>query len=260
MDSAELESIPRHLNLWDRLEYMLEDEFVCQKRLDSECPFVIMRGSQIWKGPYPRRVLQRIRQRCVWLCKYQVNHVVLPIELQDTRDGPFLIYENLDYSEVHVYKEHTEKFSGLTYRLIKKMSLITLQKALIYNDDDINEIIRENIGTLFCAILQCYILGLGDLYFTNMLLDLHSRNIYIIDLDDLPDPERCDEFFYLRTEPSPIIRARWLQWVRPLYDTAISFLEPFVEELEDPDHLQRARLTLLLLRINPFTASLVCDQ
>lgn len=257
--------IPTYPNEVDCLSDLLEDEIVCQKRLDEECQFVILRGMHVWKGPYTSNEIERIRERVVLLKHYQTPHVILPSSIQVTKDGPFVIYPNLSFGYPIQFSWHREEFpdpvmSGRyrVYRCLKKdkrirgSSLVSMSTALLRNRSRIYKLISEQIGSYFFALIQCYIFGIGDMYFTNMMIDLPKRYLYILDIDDPTEPTRIDEFFYLRDIPSSLMQKRWLRLVRPVYAEVLQRIRGLTFEKEE--HIVRAEYAILLLTIYNTTA------
>ena len=174
--------------------------------------------------------------------------MVLPVREMSTPDGIFLVYPNLAKEYPVVFYWHTEEFSDLTYRVLKRRGLRTIWTVLSWDDSEMNDVIKEAMPTLLLALVQCFILEIGDMYLTNILIDIHTKKVYIIDFDDDLKRERYDEFFYFRVVPSESLMTRWLLYARPVYLEVASQLRGLKLEVQGRSILaKRIHLASILL-------------
>jgi hypothetical protein len=231
----------------------LRDRVIGQKRCNRESQFVILRDAHVIKGPYLHQHIVELFDRKDFFVHWQTPHVVLPDEvIMSTRDGYFLRYPNLAQNYPIKYRWHTEKFRTLLpsmsppsrlspnhhppigsikvpkeearrlqYRVLRKHCLISLYD---YLDEPNHDWIYESMPTLLLALIHCYILRIGDMCFSNILVDIKKRQLYLIDLDDTLENDRKDEFFYFRGRPYPSKATKWIQQARPHYPWLIEQL------------------------------------
>jgi hypothetical protein len=114
-----------------------------------------------------------------------------------------------------------EEARRLQYRVLRKNGLISLYD---YLDDSNHAWIYGSMPTLLLALIHCYILRIGDMCFSNILVDIKKRQLYLIDLDDTLEHDRNDEFFYFRGRPYPSKATEWIQQARPHYPWLIEQL------------------------------------
>ena len=200
-----------------RLNKALTKEIVCQERVDEDSQFVIMQGDFIIKGPYLPRHRDTILERRTFFESWKTPHMVLPLKEMSTPDGIFLVYPNLARDYPIIFRWHTEESTGLRYRVLKRRGLRTIWTILSWDDGEMNFVIQKAMPSLLLALVQCFILEIGDIYLTNILVDVHKKKIYVIDFDDDLKRERYDEFFYFRVIPSEPLMKRWLLYARPCY-------------------------------------------
>lgn len=258
----------------------LRDRIIGQKRCEETSQFVIFMDTHVIKGPYLYREVTDIFYRKDYFLAWQTPHVILPEEIIiSTPNGLFLRYPNLSQGYPTKYRWHTEKFktllpttpnssnhSGhpvstnsskpegtrLEYRVLRKRVLVSLYDYL--NEPD-HDWIYQSMPTLLLALIHCYILKIGDMCLSNILVDTQKRQIYLIDFDDTITKDRKDEFFYFRDRPNKSRAKLWIQQARPHYPWLIEQLSTIVTET--PHFKHRVRNTIFRLARYVYTSDLL---
>lgn len=117
-----------------------------------------------------------------------------------------------------------EEARRLQYRVLRKRGLISLYDYFDHPDHPDHTWVYQLMPTLLLALIHCYILRIGDMCLSNILVDIKKRQIYLIDLDDTLENDRKDEFFYFRSRPDVTKAAKWLQQARLHYPWLIEQL------------------------------------
>lgn len=206
------------------LKDMLSTYVVGQKRTSKNKQFVFMNGEHVYKGPFNKGGrLKNVTDRKDFFIKWNTPHVVLPIEVIESDEGSFIVYPNIAKDYPLESEPYTEPNTGLSYNVLVRQGIVKLLHAI----KDIN--IEESIPTLLLALVHAYILDVGDMNLSNILMDKHNGSVYIIDYDDTRTSDRDDEMFYFNRPPSKHLHTLWLNLVRPHYNTVISSLRELLE-------------------------------
>jgi len=226
--------------------------------VDSKSQFVIIDTDCVIKGPYTLKKVKKILERKKFLTLWDTPHVVLPLDKilhvssSSGKNEYYMIYPNLLEGRELKYRWYTEKETGLEYRVLKRRGLIQLYRAL-YTRKYYENWIYKHMQTLLLAIFHCYILGIGDLCLSNILVDIEKYKIYIIDLDDSAHHTRVDEFFYFRSAIDGTDGNEWLHYARPQYEYILDKLLEMLPKY--PQFRKRIRTAIILLSRYTYTFS-----
>jgi hypothetical protein len=212
----------------------LRNRIIGQKRCDGESQFVILMTDHVLKGPYPYSQAREILFRKDFLIDWKTPHVVLPEEVMISMpQGFFLKFPHLSQGYPMKSKWHVEKFKTrfptmtaskhLIYQVMRHGKLITLYE---YMGRPNHDWIYASMPTLLLALIHCYILRIGDMCLSNILVDPQKHQIYLIDLDDPLTQDGKDEFFYFRSRPMSKRARVWRHQARPHYPWLIEQLRP----------------------------------
>lgn len=213
----------------------------CQKRTGHNKQFTVMNENYIYKGPYSSDRLNTIIFRTQLLKKWfsiSESHsksisclVVFPLIDQNGSTatlqsdlGPFLLYDNLAKGYPIEFDNHQESFSDYKYRVLRRQILLKLNDVFT----DYLEVIRIHAQSLLLTLCYFYILNVGDVGLSNMLIDCRVGKIYVIDFDENRGPHgdfsksigKETDFFWCNKDPNQTVRKHWLQ-IMPQYYSGI---------------------------------------
>lgn len=223
-----------------------------QKRTSKVKPYVFLAGSYIepnvfqcgqcvYKGPYPKCKVTNALERYRNFKKLSLPMVVCATGSIEGEDGIYLIFPNLMAGLNIQVEDHYDLFIK---RKVKVMMFSPIQPLnrypdLIPRDPDI-------ACTLLYVLVVCYILGVGDINLRNILVDVRTGHLFVIDFDDNRTNGVIDHpLFYFTKYPHDKINwynrmgyhyshiVSWLEYLRPhfinckLLDQSITMLKKY---------------------------------
>lgn len=180
------------------LENYLTRCIVGQKRTSSHKQFVFLDGDYAIKGPYTESRLTNVANRSKILSEWNSKVAVLMIDQFETSDGTFIRFPNIMKGYNLESEIHEESFSSYKYNILKNPPVINIGEALKTKNDWIFPLMEDAILTL----CYCYILGTGDMNVRNSMINLETKQFYVIDYDDNLGVAREDEIFYFNKAPA----------------------------------------------------------
>ncbi len=180
------------------LQYYLDNYVVGQKRTSKNKQFVIINGDYAIKGPYTENRLNNVVNRSKILSEWESTVAVLMIDQFDSSDGIFVRFPNIMKGYNLESEPHQESFSSFKYNILKNPPVISIGEALKNKNNWIFPLMEDMILTL----CYCYILGTGDCNIRNSLINLETKQFYVIDYDDNLGVAREDEVFYFNKLPA----------------------------------------------------------
>jgi len=207
-------------------EKILNEGVACQKRTARYKKFVVMSGNYIYKGPYIKSQLDAIFYRSRKLIEWNAKFIVHPadmiyddINVNSYFYGSYIIFDNLAKNYPISFNPWKESFSNISYNVLKRVNLVKLGDVIL----KVNYI-RNLIPYISLSMIYLYILGVGDVGLSNILIDQLTGNIYIIDYEENVTSLRTSELFYFSKDPSKAKTKLWLEYVRPYYSWLIDEL------------------------------------
>lgn len=197
---------------------------LCQKKSKQFCFFS---KDYVIKGPYTPKRLEFVKWVYKSLEEQGAHRLTPPVKEEDG----FLYFENL---AKHYYDE-----TVVTDGVIERKGLVKLGDVILI-PEVIHRLRRDDLRNCLLNMVRAWLLGVSDLGFYNVLTDLGTGEVFLIDLDDQRIREtEPSEWFYLTRKPTAEKLRVWLQLVRPFYGEAIEILreagrEDLVAHLEDP--------------------------
>lgn len=181
-----------------------------------------MQGDQIYKGPFRDTTLNLIDERSGTFAEWKTPFIVHPernrdgtLRIEQSEEGPFIIYRNLAQGYPTVSDWHQEGWlGGRRYQVLQRSGLVRASDALKENNAILTP---EKIKDLLLAFAQIYLLNVGDTGFHNILVDLKKEEIFIIDYEESATKEREGELFFFSKPPAKELADRWLAAARPFY-------------------------------------------
>jgi len=174
----------------------LDKCIVGQKRTGKHKQFVFIVGENVIKGPYKKEKIQNILFRSEVLKYWNTPYIVKAQDYFFTNDGVFIIYPNIMSNYNLEYENYHENFSGLNYNIIKNPPVVDIGSVI-----DSNNWIYTKAEELILAWCHLNILNVGDVNLRNALVDIKTKELYIIDYDENLGKDRDDEYFYFNKPP-----------------------------------------------------------
>lgn len=213
------------------LRHMLATLVTGQQRTAASKQFTFLQGEYVLKGPYwPRQVdrLNRIFERAEYFRQWKTPCMTLPLGILESDEGPFIVYTNLAAGYPVESIPIKESFSDYEYRYLVRHTLLKLnhcwEQTLSWNNLFLADLLE--------ALCHCYILQVGDAGMCNILADLNTRRVYVIDYDELQGTANENETFYFKKPPGQ--KFKWLEQVRRYYPEVLRRLST----LSVPPHMQ----------------------
>lgn len=246
-----------------KLEEYLSSRIVGQKRTGKHKAFVfidynIKGGEYATKGPFSFERISLIEERAKILKEWKLPFITKPLfhkkgeDLRGGNDGYYLVYENLLKGEVLETTPYTESMTNYhgtsySYKVLERQNLVKLSDVLM----DIDWLNAPFEGMtmavwLMISMIGLFVLNVGDMHFSNVLVNLKTRALHIIDYDDSNQSIASGELFYFKMHPAKEKLEKWLSLVRPHYPEAIKFLSHFID---DPIHGARFQSAIDCLNV-----------
>lgn len=201
------------------LNYALTNLIAGQRRTGRSKQFVFLDGQIVWKGPYTPHRLNNIIFRSQVFKTWQTPHVVTALDSVSCPDGVFVRFNNLQQGYPVRSEPYTEKDGKYNYRILIRSELVKFKDA--YEDWIFQN--SQLIENIILALSHCHLLSVGDMHFSNMLVNKLTGQVYIIDLDDTLGEDREDAEFYFSMPSGK--KYRWLDKVRFVYSNVANRLE-----------------------------------
>jgi alkylated DNA repair dioxygenase AlkB len=200
----------------------LKNGILCQKRTGKNKKYVIMRQNLIIKGPYKKNNLDILLRRSQMCKEWNSPYIVHPNEniLMSSNGDQFITFPNLAIDYPMEFISHVETFTGDYQRILIRNGLLKLGDEMMKLDW-----IVEHLPNIALSLLHLYILGVGDVGFYNILIDVNTKQIYIIDYEEnrsKVEKDRNDDFFMFSKRPAKDKANLWLQHVKPMYSFLIN--------------------------------------
>ena len=180
------------------LENYFKRCIVGQKRTGKSKQFVFLDGDYAIKGPYTESRLINVVNRSKILSEWDSKVAVLMIDQFYCPGGTFIRFPNIMKGYNLESEPHEESFSSYKYNILKNPPVINIGEALRNKNEWIFPLMEDMILTL----CHCYILGTGDMNVRNSLINLETKQFYVIDYDDNLGVVREDEIFYFNKAPA----------------------------------------------------------
>lgn len=216
------------------LKLALEKGAVFQKRTGKHKQFVFWNGDTVVKGPYDKEAIEKIYFRSKEFKKYKCLNVIHPIGYYTLIDPVdikinskkiyFIIYPNISKNKCLTMFKHTESFSNLTLNVIERTEVVKLNNVIE------EEWIKSYIPNLLYTLICLRVLKVGDMCLSNIIVNIETKNVVVIDYDYSKEIDRNSEDFYFCKSPAKNKLAYWLSQVRPHYNTTLDKLKEFIEE------------------------------
>jgi hypothetical protein len=179
------------------LAQLFDSSIACQKRTGKGkmWTFYTPQGTII-KGSY--KTVDKIRQRYKTLVDWNTPLISPPLEYID---GTWVVYPNLGNPpfEDCTYSLHQESFSGYSYRVLDRTTLVKLSDVL---NDDRTLLLELDTTAIVIAMIMLLCLGVGDRGFYNVLYNKTTKEVHVIDIDEDNHSLRETDFWYLSRNPS----------------------------------------------------------
>jgi len=179
------------------LEDYLNRCVVGQKRTNVNKQFVFLEGDYAIKGPYTENRLNNVVSRSKILSEWKSTVAVLMVDQFDIPDGTFIRFPNIMKGYNLESELHEESFSDYKYNILKNPPVINIREALEKKNIWLFPLMEDLILTL----CYCYILNIGDMNLRNSMVNLETKQFYVIDYDDNLGTAREDEVFYFNKPP-----------------------------------------------------------
>jgi hypothetical protein len=229
------------------LKEYLSSRIVGQKRTGKHKAFVFIDYNKIGgpyatKGPFSSERASLVEKRAKILKEWSLPFIVKPLfqkkgeDLRGGNDGYYLVYENLlkgETLETTPYTESMTNYHGISYsyKVLERQNLVKLSDVLM--DIDWLDTPFEGMTMavwLMISMIGLFVLQVGDMHFSNVLVNLSFHTLYIIDYDDSNQSVASGEIFYFKMPPAKEKLEKWLSLVRPHYQKAIKFLTRFTSD------------------------------
>ena len=191
------------------LEHLKKSVFG-QKRTSRQKQFVIFDDNNVWKGPYKRSCMKALAERYDKVCEWNLPLVVLPerkFYTSENIEGVFFRFDNIsgdNYSDG--YDWHTESFSTYTYRVNRRSNLLKISDLLKKSG---HEWIYNYVPEMTITLCLLTLLGAGDLHTCNIMANLETKTVHIIDFDQNRAEEPTGDFFFLSKPPAKATAKIW---------------------------------------------------
>ena len=236
-------------------DFHFPDVVVCQHRKLKGKQFVIIcdpEDVEVLKGPYndvksskngKNQKLFDLIARADLMESWQTPLVCLPLRgennkimvtdwkftdtdaeqqklIADHVNGKFVAFPNLIQGQIQVTDDHTEKTTGLNYKIIKERSgvvklddYITTSNKWFYQPEVMADVILAHI--------HLYALSAGDRNLGNILVDVDKKKLHIVDFDESRAQDSEDELFYFTQPPAKKLADVWVKNARKAYDIVL---------------------------------------
>jgi len=214
------------------LQSAITDKPVFQKRTGKHRQFVFWNDRTVVKGPYVREDVEKIYKKSEELKRYNCENFIYPIgyhTLSDPVDSKnkktfFIVYNNIAQDSSFKTYSHKETFSDLTLQVIERNEVVKLNDSLDY--DWLTPYYPSLLYTLVCM----RIINVGDMCLSNIIVNVNTKQVYIIDYDYNKEEDRKSEDFYFSKSPSKDKLLVWLNNVKPHYEFVLNKLKDYINE------------------------------
>ena len=180
------------------LQNYLDNCLVGQKRTGKQKQFIFLDGDYATKGPYSENRLTNVVNRSKILSEWKSTVAVLMVDQFTIDDGSFIRFPNIMKGYNLESEHHQESFSSYKYNILKNPPVISIGDALKSKNTWIYPLMEDMILTL----CYCYILNVGDMNTRNSMVNLETKQFYVIDYDDNLGVAREDGVFYFNKLPA----------------------------------------------------------
>jgi hypothetical protein len=201
-------------------------------------------GEYAIKGPFSLDRITVVEQRAKILEAWRLPFITKPLSRIEGQDlnggigGYYLVYPNLLKGEELVTTHYTESMvnyhgTSYSYHTLVRQGLVKLGDVIL-DIDWLNQLMvyeEEELPLavwLMISMIGLFVLKVGDMHFANVLVNLQTHHIHIIDYDDNADNAASSEIFYFKMAPAKGKLSKWLGLVRPYYPRVVTFLGRFV--------------------------------
>lgn len=213
------------------IERLCQEGIACQKRTRTNATnqYVFMWryingniGDCIVKGPFPPDMLASIQYKSQMFREWGTPHVVLYQQVVYSVDGQaFLVYENLAKGLPIRSDPYTEK-TGISYRVLQREGFIKVSEFMLApGNPGFNP---AWFPTLLYAVVDCCLLQVGDMHFSNIMVRPGDGTVHVIDFDMNREEIKEEETFYFAMPINKNYLQQWLDNIRPHYAGAIARL------------------------------------
>lgn len=229
------------------LEYALQNYPVGQKRTRRKGQYVFLVDDIIVKGPYTDEHASVILERSAVMTSWTVPLIVHPTStVYTTKHGLFLTFPNLAYGypmETVQYTENFNNYENKTYNVLKRNTLVKLNDVFI-------ELCQQPwfiklLPQLMVSLICQYILNIGDIGLSNVLVDLDKQLLYCIDYEQDRSSDRDGHFFFLPKDMAKKKQIPWLAAVTPYYRNIYTIISQLLTRSDLTD-VQQQRINLAL--------------
>lgn len=183
----------------------LLDEFpLGQQRTSNRKQFVFIRHKDVIKGPFKEERVQEVFRRSEQLKTWRTPYIVHPKEVLESDVGYFIIYPKVGCREEDNITCHKESFSDYEYSVIVRYNLVKLNDVIEEDGD-----FQDHIPNIAEALIDLFLLGVGDTGLFNILADNITKEVFIIDFEENRGNAPKTEFFYFSKDPRASVRKLW---------------------------------------------------
>lgn len=195
-----------------------------QKRTTRAKKFAVFIDNLIVKFPYTeiktntiRGVYARLNEMGCEKISPPLEYKVMNNDIEGLEGNRCIVYENIgnpDVDQLDVIN-HTDRFKPyLNYKIVKeRINLVKLSNFLSENKNNI-ELISNQITSVVCTLIAVRALGVGDSHLTNVLINLSTNELTVIDFDErssTPIPD--NPFFYVSMPIKESYREAWNNYI-----------------------------------------------
>jgi len=213
----------------------------------------------IVKGPYETQLMKKIIQRAEKFKEWNMKNISLPISVSQTIDyvegsnskktgdeSYFIWYNNIGQKLQNcvLHKESWDPY--ITYSVMEGGNIKELSEVVASEP----KWLERQIGEIIYSVIGMKLLDVGDTGLYNIIVNVDTEQINIIDYDQNKADFTSREDFYFSKPIKIDLREKWLRMARPYYPLIIERLKWIAQK----EPVYQVKIDAYIMALSPTAA------